>query len=865
MQLFSAFTNAVMPGETMNYYVSPNAKSRCRIVLLLLSFSLLVQFASPSKAKAIDLTFSITGTVTSEGQPLEGVTITSAALGTTLTDASGEYRFDNAGILNIYSLTASKEGFSFSPEHRTGISVGSTVADFEAEAAQTHSVSGRVTVGALGLLGAVVDAGPLGTVVTDLLGNYRFDNVPHDTELNISVLHPGTAFDVKERVLHVVKDIVLDFPGEKKRHRLFGRVLLGTQGLSLVEINAGTNGIVFSDDDGRFELTDILHDTEVRLEVSKQDYLITPSVSVMTVADDTEVTLIALREEQDDDDDDDGDEDEDEDDDEGDDDNDAATYSVSGKLRFSNLRQAPAAGIVLKIGNVTTVSLNDGSYSFENLAAGSYEIESADGTANFIADGGVLTNARAVAVSDSDLGNVDIFIKPAIGSPLFTFWNGFIDLVNIMEITNQGNDSLLVELELFDIEGIQRDKRMFAVPAFEQRDIIVNDLQGFAKDSYGFVRVNFSHSSFTGRTAFYKYGQNTDSVQFSYAVPFTNSLRGRSWSAFNTYQPSQQAESANHLVANWLTIVNLDNRPHRYEIVRYDQNGTELLRRTVQVAAWGRSDIEGGHEFPGRDVVGLNEIIPDDENAPYASFSTRFGYGADNADEDTPFEFALPLVSRAVAERDSYLPLLKRERSLNWVEVVNISDKQNFVRAKVYGADGTLAMEGTLSLAPKAQGHFNASDLLGEEPFGYVHIESSVPKGVDAQSMFYFQSDSGQLLGLTGTQSDEPFGRNYSGSYNLYLGMENWLAISNIAESAETLTVGATHVDGSVREITLGLSAHETIWLPLHLLTNLGLQPNSYGPVFVKSNNNGNLLSKVYRFRRDANDDIEFALVTLVK
>ena len=79
-------------------------------------FCLLVLFSGCND----DTTYSITGQATWGGVPLTGVTMTltgGPSAGVTVTDASGNYAFNNVAVGN-YTLTPSVYGFSFAPMYR---------------------------------------------------------------------------------------------------------------------------------------------------------------------------------------------------------------------------------------------------------------------------------------------------------------------------------------------------------------------------------------------------------------------------------------------------------------------------------------------------------------------------------------------------------------------------------------------------------------------------------------------------------------------------------------------------------------------------------------------------------------------------
>jgi len=130
-------------------------------------------------------TFSISGTITSSGNPLAGVTVnlTGAASATTTTNASGVYTFTGRANGN-YTVTPSLAGFTFTPVNRavTINNANVTGQDFVGTAAAgAFSISGTVRTRALGSLGSPVPGVTItlsgtaaGTTVTNASGNYIF-------------------------------------------------------------------------------------------------------------------------------------------------------------------------------------------------------------------------------------------------------------------------------------------------------------------------------------------------------------------------------------------------------------------------------------------------------------------------------------------------------------------------------------------------------------------------------------------------------------------------------------------------------------------------------------------------------------------
>lgn len=81
--------------------------------------------------------YSISGQVTSDGQPLSGVTVSGGALGSRTTDANGAYSFTAVDESTSYTLTATKSGYGFSPATVSGVLTGNTAHNFSSQVAPT--------------------------------------------------------------------------------------------------------------------------------------------------------------------------------------------------------------------------------------------------------------------------------------------------------------------------------------------------------------------------------------------------------------------------------------------------------------------------------------------------------------------------------------------------------------------------------------------------------------------------------------------------------------------------------------------------------------------------------------------------------
>jgi hypothetical protein len=130
--------------------------------------------------------------------------------------------------------------------------------------------------------------------------------------------------------------------------------------------------------------------------------------------------------------------------------------------------------------------------------------------------------------------------------------------------------------------------------------------------------------------------------------------------------------------------------------------------------------------------------------------------------------------------------------------------------------------------------------------------------------MYYFRDAStGSVQAMYGVQAHEAMGTNIVGSYNLYLGMENWLKISNTSSSPQSVTIVTTGPSG-IAEQSFVISAHASLDIPLHQNIAYSCCPDSYGSVVVSSDSANALVSELVR-ARPAYNGLDFVMPTLVR
>lgn len=81
--------------------------------------------------------YSISGQVTSNGQPVSGVTVSAGALGSRTTDANGVFSFTAVDETTSYTLTATKSGYGFSPANVSDVLTSNATHNFSSQFSPT--------------------------------------------------------------------------------------------------------------------------------------------------------------------------------------------------------------------------------------------------------------------------------------------------------------------------------------------------------------------------------------------------------------------------------------------------------------------------------------------------------------------------------------------------------------------------------------------------------------------------------------------------------------------------------------------------------------------------------------------------------
>ena len=452
--------------------------------------------------------------------------------------------------------------------------------------------------------------------------------------------------------------------------------------------------------------------------------------------------------------------------------------------------------------------------------------------------------------------------SPRLNSPVYSLWNGFLDMTCILELVNNSAENIAVDVSLYSIDGSLGDLRRVYLSPAQQFDVILNDMKGFQRDSYGLVKIEYN-GQIDGRVFYYRRSTEVDGYDFAFGIPLSNPSFGTTAVGFNTFQPSLKPAEFGNLVANWLSIVNLDSVQRGFTIDKYDQFGSLLSTSHVFVPAFGRIDVDGGHVNPGSSYVGMNVITPDEVHAPYLGQLIRYGY-ADAA--GTTFNFAFPLVAVAGNGQRLILPMSNSFSAQNWLEIVNTRMEESALRVNCYNNRGDLIRSDAITLGAHSQQHINASALLSGDENGSVEIIPAVRNSVIAQSMYYFRAAAdGGMVAMYGSQAREALGQNLYGTYNLFLNMLNTLRLINPTDDKVSLKVTVNHQMPPV-EVNVDLPPHGVRDLALDRTDQYGTERDTYGVVTVGGAALGQAVAEMIRSRLlPGSSDLDYRTPTEIR
>ncbi len=498
----------------------------------------------------------------------------------------------------------------------------------------------------------------------------------------------------------------------------------------------------------------------------------------------------------------------------------------------------------------------EGGNCFEPLERNPYSL-SGDEDADNVSDLQEFSDGTNLHNADSS--------RTAQNGPKYGLWNGFLEMIDIAELVNPSDQTVQATLSLTDSFGQTINSMFLELAAKSQLDVILNELPGFHQDSLGLVRLDFS-GKLEGRVSYYRLGTEPGSFEFVSSVPLSDPMYGKKAITFNTYQPSKNYLDQDNAIYHWLSIVNLSSEPETFRVTSFDMEAMVLRSKTITVPSRVRVDLDGGHGFAGSWAIGTHEIIPLDPAAPYLTQQTRYSSNAPLGQLPTHYQFALTSPGRSGSGDPMTMPVSAETDSHDWVEVSNVLYDKVDSTVRLTSDQGALLEEFNLGLPPHVQYHIDAASLLRKHGVtqGILSVIPGREGAIIAQSAFYyFDTKTGSISAMHTIPGVPALHGALHGSYNLFLGAENWVRVVNAGTSSASVRLRV--VNGSSQsDMKLSVPASGLVLVPIHQAGLTSATADTYGMVDVEGMDNVALTADILR-KRYLKSDLDFTLPTFVR
>ena len=443
-------------------------------------------------------------------------------------------------------------------------------------------------------------------------------------------------------------------------------------------------------------------------------------------------------------------------------------------------------------------------------------------------------------------------ILEKFGGEVCVEWNGFLDfLTQIFELRNTSMSTIVVNVTLFDILGNAQDVISFSLDPGIQRDVIINDLNGFTENTFGLVCAEIQSGpveSLGGQLVTYRL--TASSYTLAFTSEFLPARPGRQYYTYNTFQPSLDPNDASNFVANWVQLVNDETTGQSGTLRYYDFEGNEVRTLSVSIGPRERRDIDI-HTL-GPSLSGLICWEPDSATARFRLRQNRYYYGPTGL-ADLVEAVSLPAKRGTGAKLTAVFDTRQRTAAL---EISNTSSSAITVTTDVYDQFGNLtaSQPPLLGIPPKGTRGLVLNEYLAAG-LGNVQIDSDTVGSMIVNIVEYGRSGDGSLLFGNPSSPRETLGSSLSNSYNSFLNQQCRLRVASDSAVAESANVTMTRFDGTVVLNMEGISVPANGALELDLCSNETLQ--AYGETLLEATTAGVLAAEVVR--QNAEGTIEFS------
>jgi uncharacterized protein YcfL len=233
--------------------------------------------------------------------------------------------------------------------------------------------------------------------------------------------------------------------------------------------------------------------------------------------------------------------------------------------------------------------------------------------------------------------------------------------------------------------------------------------------------------------------------------------------------------------------------------------------------------------------------VPASDTRPYYAALSRY-----SANSETDYAFAITQAATFGESEPQIIAVTNLRNTRSYLETSNVLGSQ--VEMKLTWHDQNGVELGTLlaPIGPKATVHIPLMNQLPEGFSGSLRMEADNASALVAQSIVY-QYDQGyqEVLEAQQVVPISSFATKLSTSFNLYLGMANWLRLINLSDSSVEVVLNYSAEYGQ----TYTLKAHARTDIAVH---ELPLSADSYGALTLEVNRAAGLGGELVRARQDS-------------
>lgn len=640
-----------------------------------------------------------------------------------------------------------------------------------------NRISGTVYISSRPVSGVRIEGGILGVKYTDSNGQYSFDDLATGTAYTISAKLNNEEFAPTSASGTVSGEVTQNFSAVRK-YSISGTVKFAEAGLDAVDLEVNGSVQTTTDATGQFRLSNITENTNLRIIPKKLGYIFSPTSSELKLTKDANISFVA-------------------------------------SLNTSN--------------------------EDDDLDGLSNEEEMAIGTSptNKDSDGDGIDDSQEIADGSNPLDTGSSL--QTVNSSFCSDWNGFLGgMWNIMEHTNSATQKINISSKLYSSSGVGVELKNFSVNPGSQTDLIVHNMKRRLLNSSGLIcsSHNGAPGAINGRMVYYKPSSSKGtSIEFAFAMPFNNIIKGAQYVSFNTFQPSLNSNDLNNFVANWLQIGNPSNKKETTVLSLYSVDGN--LLKKLKISLNPKQKIDYPVHRLGKSMAGMASLIPTQATTSLMLRNTRYFYNGKEgiATKAGQEHFKSALTTEGIKGTGEVIVAPADIRNtMSVIEISNVLSEKVRVNVSIYASDGNYVRSKIVKLQSYSSHHLILNSLNLAKDLYSIGLKSNVKNSLIASVIQYgYKKDKG-LLYAYGMPMTQLFKNVLTSSYNTFLNQKCNLLLLNQLQNQQNVLLSMTSDNGT------NIVNKESISIPSHGVVDYDIcsrdTADKYGIVKIESQAN---------------------------